>query len=147
MLIEQKFTKRPRSLREVSLEVLAGRDYASSMKEFLDEVILVAKAPDTRYGFYQIPRSYIEDSPIHLKNKTQIVHLAGLAENLALLAGLQPPEWTEEAIYFLKEPIFFGGPNIREHIINETDSAYRRRLLFCGPSLTKLFLMKPRPEA
>jgi hypothetical protein len=145
MLIEKKFTKRPRSLREVSLEALAGRNYASSMKEFLDEVILVAEAPDTRYGFYQIPRTYIEDAPAHLDNKMQMVHLAGSAENLALLAGLQPPEWTEEDIYFLKEPIFFGGPHSREHIITETPSAFRRRLLFCGPSLNKLILMRPRP--
>lgn len=147
MLIEKKFTKRPRSLREVSLEVLSGRDYASSMKEFLDELILVAKAPDTRDGFYQIPHSFIEDAPFHIESKMQMVHLAGLAENLALLAGLQPPEWTEEDIYFLKEPIFFGGPNSREHIINETGSAYRRRLLFCGSSLSKLFKMKPRPAS
>lgn len=143
---ELNFTPKPKSIAEVALSVRNGHDYACAVKEFIDEVINQTTAPETKYGFYHIPASFYEDAPIGLDVPAQMAHLAGLAENLALLTGSQPPAWTEEEIYFLKEAVILGGTNSREYIIAETGSAFRRRHLFCGQSLSKLFKMRPRPE-
>lgn len=141
------FTPKPKSIAEVAISVRNGHDYACAVKEFIDEIIIQTIAPKSRYGFYQIPSSLYEDAPIGLDVPAHMAHLAGLAENLALLTGSPPPAWTEEQIYFLKEAVFFGGSNSREIIMAETGSAFRRRHLFCGQSLAKFFKMRPRPEA
>lgn len=147
MSLESHFSPKPKSIAEVAHSVRSGHDYTCAVKEFIDEVINSTDAPETRYGFYQIPSSFYEDAPIDLDSPAHMAHLAGLAENLALLTGSQPPAWTEEEAYFLKEPVVLGGANSREHIMAETGSAFRRRLLFCGSSLSKLFKMRPRPAA
>lgn len=145
MTVDSYFSPKPKSILEVSISVRNGHDYTCAVKEFIDEVISLSIAPKTRYDFYTIPRSVFEDEPLWLDNSTFRAHLAGLAENLALLTGEQPPVWSEEEIYFLKTPVILGGARSHSHIVKETGSAFRRRLLFCGVSLSKFFEMRPRP--
>lgn len=140
-----KFAKRPKSICEVSAEVAEGRNYASAVKEFIDEIIAAAKPPINAYGFYVISDTHFTAEPLNLDDPIQRAHLAGLAENLAILSGQEPPEWTTKEAYFLKEPVYAGGKRSQSHLLADTPSAFRRRLLFCGPSLSKLFKLHPRP--
>lgn len=147
MIAIAKLDNRPKSLAEVALDVSEGQDYASAVKEFIDEIISSAAAPTDPYGFYQIPSSHYEDEPDGISDPILRVHLAGLAENLATISGQQPPDWSEKEAYFLREPVYVGGRRSRGHLTSDTPAAFRRRLLFCGPSLSKLFKIHPRPVA
>lgn len=138
--------QRPKSIAQVSHNVINGHDYTCAIKEFIDEIILNSEAPKTRYDFYNIPTSFFEDEPTLLDNNIYMAHLAGMAENLANLIGTPPPLWTENEIYFLKEPFYIGGSCSREYLFLETGSTFKRRHLFCGQSLVKFFNQRPRPE-
>ncbi|WP_143018358.1 hypothetical protein [Belnapia rosea] len=79
-----------------------------------------------------------------LADDIQRVHLAGYAEHLAHLSGQAPPVWAEAPEFFLTEPVYLGGPHSRERLLAEAPAAFRRRLLFCGPPLGKLFAILAR---
>lgn len=141
----KKIAPRPRSLKDVAAEVSAGQDYAFSVKEFIDELVLASSAPKTHDGNYLIPSSFYEDEPLGITDPIHKAHLAGIAETLALLSGGQPPTWTELSTYFLSEPIYVGGTKSRSHMIEATSTPFKRRNLFCGPSLTKFYSLHQRP--
>lgn len=139
------FLPRPTSLRSVSTEVLSGKDYASAVKEFIDELVNAATAPASHDGFYGIPASFTEEEPEPLPLAVQRAHIGGLAESIASLAGMPAPGWCQRECYFLQVPEHAGGPRSRAAVEAKTPAAFRRRLLFCGPSLENLFRLKPRP--
>jgi hypothetical protein len=124
---------RPNSLIEVSRRVLDGSDYASTMKEFLDEVVQSAQVDD-REGdaVLVIPVSFIEDEPLRLPDPVDRAHIAGMAEYISQLACTPPPAWVESDDYFLPEAVYMGGTNSRSIFLAETPSSFRRRNLFCG---------------
>jgi len=138
-MTNQKFPPRPQSLKEISLQVAEGRQYNSAVKEFIDEVIAAADRPRSPDGLYALPESFYADEPIELPSPIHMAHLGGLSEQLAVLCGKQPPAWSEKKEFFLKTPVFLGGEAFRPRAVEETPSAFRRRLLFCGPTLQKLF--------
>lgn len=113
------------------------------MKEFVDTLVAAAAAPETPTGFYAVDPSFTEDEPLPVADPVLMAHLGGLAEHMATLCGREPPPWTEKSEYFLDAPFMSGGPDSLE----STPSAFRRRLLFCGPALQKLHRLKPRPKA
>lgn len=139
--------RRPRSLREVSAEVLHGAPYPSSLKEFVDVLCKAAVPPVTPHGFYSIDVSFYQDEPHPLADPVHRAHLAGIAETLAMISGMPKPAWCEREDYTLSEPTYAGGRRSREALIATTPSAFRNRLLFCGPALEKLFRTRPRPAA
>lgn len=115
------------------------------MKEFIDTLVAEAVAPEDRHGFYAIDPSFTRDEPLHLADPVLMAHLAGLAEYISTLTGQEPPGWTSKPVYFLKNPFYVGVRPGGRSAEETTPSAFRRRLLFCGPSLQKLHRLKPRP--
>jgi len=130
---------RPNSLLEVSRRVLEGGDYASCMKEFIDEMTLAAEVED-RDGdtVLVLPATFIDEEPLRLPDPVERAHVAGMAEYVAQLTCLPPPSWAENDDYFLPEPAFMGGPRSHEILRAETPSPFRRRNLFCGRTAERL---------
>jgi len=125
--------KRPQSLLEVSRRVLEGGDYASCMKELIDEMTLAAEVED-REGdnVLVLSASFIEEEPLRLTDPVDRAHMAGMAEYVSQLACVPPPSWVEDDDYFLPEAAFMGGPRSHDILRAETPSPFRRRNLFCG---------------
>lgn len=123
-----------------------GADYTAMLKEFGDAVTGAALAAGMRQGDAVVPVSpaRYEAMPPLLDDDIQRVHLAGYAEHLAHLSGQAPPAWVEAPEFFLAEPVFLGGPHSRQRLLAEAPAAFRRRLLFCGPPLAKLFAILAR---
>jgi len=130
---------RPQSLLEVSRRVLDGGDYASAMKELLDEMTLAAVVA-SRDGdaVLILPSSFMDEEPLRLPDPVQRAHMAGMAEYVSHLQAIRPPEWTEGEDYFLPEATYTCGPNARSIFLAETPSPFRRRNLFCGRTADRL---------
>lgn len=143
----QTFNPRPRTLRQVSAEVVSGAAYPSCMKEFIDALTASAVPPAKRSGVYAIDPSFVSDEPLALLDPTHMAHMGGLAEYVSSLCGRKPPDWSEKPSYFLTHPCHTGGRRNAANMMETTPSAFRRRLLFCGPALQKLHRLKPRPTA
>jgi len=137
------FLPTPRSLRDVAETTAAGGDYTFAMKEFIDNVIRDLRSKGCRKGDAILPVNvamYL-DEPVVLDKPIQRVHLAGMAEYLANLSGQPAPEWCLRPEFSLDEPLFFGGAKARDTAISETPAAFRKRQLFTGRSLSKLFAL------
>lgn len=124
---------RPRSLLEASRRILNGVDYASVMKELIDEMTFSADV-DRRDGdvVLVLPSSFTEDEPQRLPDPVHRAHMAGMAEYVSQLSCSPPPSWVESDDYFLPEPVYIGSPRIHDILRTETPTAFRRRNLFCG---------------
>jgi len=134
----------PKSLKEVGERVtLHGEGYQSAMKEFIDYLIRDLKMKGARTGnlVYPIEVSAYEEEPPEVPRELHRVHLAGMCEHLANLSARQPPDWCLRQEFFLQEPVFIGGPAGMKTKLVETPAAFRKRLLFCGPALEKLWVI------
>ena len=138
------FAPRPASLHAVGELVSGGHDYAFAMKEFIDCLIGLAAASQEAGAPDKVPAEVFSDEPPHLESPVHRAHLAGMAETLARMAGGEPPAWCHDSKYFLREPVFFGGRHSRHLVLAGTPSAFRRRMLFCGPVLSKLHALTAR---
>lgn len=136
----------PATVCQVAQNVQRGADYTAMLKELGDAVIRAALAGGMRAGDAVAPISPIvyRDMPPLLANDIHRVHLAGYAEHLAHLSGQVSPVWAEAPEFFFTEPVYLGGPHSRERLLVEAPAAFRRRLLFCGPPLQKLFAILAR---
>lgn len=65
-------------------------------------------------------------------------YLGGLVEYLSQMSSIPPPVWCQNPIYFLKFPVFWTSLP-RDILLANTPSAFRRRLLFCGDGISRLF--------
>jgi hypothetical protein len=130
----------PRTIRQVGVNVANGAPYASMMKEFIDSLIRDLRAKGARRGAVALPvdSAMIAEEPPRLDDPVHRVHLAGMAEHIARIGGMSPPEWTEKPEFFLAEPVFMGGESGRHLALAETPGPFRRRQLFCGRALAKL---------
>jgi hypothetical protein len=63
-----------------------------------------------------------------------------VAEHLAVLSGQTPSAWCLRPEYVLPEAIPKAA---NERTIADTPAALRKRNLFCGPALMKLFAVLP----
>ena len=136
----------PATICQVAQNVRLGADYTAMLKELGDAVIRGALAAGMRAGDAVVPisSSVYRDMPPLLEHDIHRVHLAGYAEHLAHLSGQASPVWAEAPEFFFQEPVYLGGPHSREQLLVETPAAFRRRLLFCGPPLQKLFALLRR---
>lgn len=135
---------RPSSLLDASRRVVDGADYASTIKELIDEMAIAA-TPSVVDGapVLSVPESFLADEPLGLTDPVRRAHLAGLAEFVSHLGRRPAPEWTEKPDYFLEEAFFACGPRARGLFMAETPAAFRRRNLFCGRVATKLTDLMP----
>jgi hypothetical protein len=130
---------RPQSLLEISRRVLDGADYASCMKEFIDEAARAAAVDRTSgEAILVLPPSFLEEEPLRIPDPVLRVHLAGMAEYISRLGAAPPPHWSESEDYFLPEATYTCGPNSRALFMAETPGAFRRRNLFCGRTAERL---------
>jgi hypothetical protein len=74
----------------------------------------------------------VKDEPVLLGDPAVDIFLAGLAECLSERYGLAVPAWTLEPCRFARELIYPGSAMQREHYIDMTPRAWRRRNLICG---------------
>lgn len=123
--------RRPTSLDEVARRVVNGtQKFDPAVREFLDHFYL---NPDRREDSLKEAPALI--GPVH------DAYLAALAEHLSLAYDLPIPDWTESQGNDLKEPFFAGGlESLKATLIQESPTAFRRRLLF----VSKNALSRPR---
>ena len=134
----------PRSLAEVGAAT-TDTGFVDAMKEFIDVVIAHARSQDYRLeGPLPLPQGAIDEPPRHRLNRTTHAYLCAMAEHLAGLAGIVPPAWSLDPEGFLDHPVFQGGPRSRDSMLKDTPPAFRRRLVFFGPVLLKLELLRKR---
>jgi len=109
------------------------------MKEFGDAVLRgVLAEPRRTDGTIAIAASFYVEEPARIDDTLRRVYLGALAEHLAHMAGDNAPAWCLTPAYFLDDPIFPSGSVDRDSLIARTPSAFRRRLLFCGPVMEKM---------
>lgn len=115
-----------KTIKEVSQAVSDDREFTVVFKEFLDHFIESGSL------------AMLLDEPDYVAEDRERTYLAGAAEYLASYLKTPPPAWVEKDIYFLRKPIVFGGRSAMMQNIKDTPSSFRRRMLFCGLTLTKL---------
>lgn len=133
MVYNLHIMQRPTSIRDISLRLVAllsGAGLAQDKPLTHLPLLVNDFRHDLTLNGFSVER--INEAPVPAGDPVVDAWLAGLAEYLARKHGLPPPAWTDEAGYFLHEPVFFGGSNFREIALVETPSAWRRRLVFSG---------------
>jgi hypothetical protein len=131
----------PQTLRDVGVRVTSfGADYTATLGRFIDVLIADLEAKDATLPCATLPISadFFKDKLPPMDNELHRVHLAGMAEHLAHLSGQRPPPWCETETYFLGQPLFLGAREAWGQLKKTTPSAFRRRMLFCGETLTKV---------
>ncbi len=131
----------PKSIRDVGVRVsYYGADYTATISSFIDHLIADLQTKGARLPAATLPISpdTFNDKLPRIDNELHRVHLAGMAEYLANLSGQKPPAWCEDETYFMEEPLFMGAREAWGELKKATPSAFRRRMLFCGQTLTKL---------
>jgi hypothetical protein len=125
------FGKKPATLEEVVRRVKADEQkFDPSLREFLDSFYA---NPDSR-------RQAIDRRPACI-DAVHDAYVAAVAGHLARVYGLPIPEWSETHGNGLREPFFAGGlQSLKEVLIAESPTAFRRRLLF----VSKDALSRPR---
>lgn len=130
---------RPLTLAAVSRQtLLSPADLRISrapghLKEFRDTLRdRLAAAPDDDEK-RRIVMMAIFEPPSLLDLLIYDAYFGAIAETLALAAGQQAPNWTEAPERFLLEPVFSGGPAMRQTVLRNTPGPFRRRMLFLGP--------------
>jgi len=118
------------TLHNVSISVHDGKPFNFAIKEFLD-VFIASPSKEA-----------LAAEPTEIKDDVERVYIAGVAEYLSHYLGEKPPEWSDGDNYFLAKPVVYGANKSKAQYISETPSAFRRRLLFCGATLTKLYSYK-----
>lgn len=112
--------KRPQTLAEAADRLASGAHIPFVIKEFMDEW---RKQPSVEK---------LECEPV-LVNAITDAFLGGVAEHLSQEMDEMPPDWAWQPCRFLTRPMFWGKTrSLREILLLETPSAFRRRLIFCG---------------
>lgn len=133
------------SLADVARVGTTPAEFTNAMKEFVDGLVLHAvKSGYVRGQPLPLPGSAVDVEPETVIDSMRRAYLAGMAEHLCMLARRPPPEWSQHPDTFLNDVVVLGGDNARAGTIASTPSAFRRRLLFCGPVLEKLWAMTGR---
>lgn len=123
-------TGKPKTMLELSQMVIAGqKPINDGIKEFIDEFIANPYL------------TLIEDEPELLNDAAENAYLAGIAEYMAFWIDEEKPAWTENSERFLKSVVFFGAENISPQMQQDTPFSFRRRLLFCGDTMSKIKTM------
>lgn len=122
--------------------IVRGSDFTSALKEFLDFVLwqVQAKGGYMENKLIPVDPEMIADEPPPIEDEFRRVYIAAMAEHLAHSAGIVPPAWCMGSDYYLRETRMAGWKTEadRDRIIAETPSAFRSRLIFCGPVMNKL---------
>lgn len=140
----------PHSLHGVAQSCVQGnRDYTSCMKEFIDFLIREVSDLDWDENSLAIPfdRSLFEQEPPFIENPVERAHIGAMAEHLAHLSNQPCPQWCLKPCYFLDTPVYFGRAHSRACMMRDTPAAFRRRHLFCGKPLIKLFEVRHQKRA
>jgi hypothetical protein len=110
------------------------------MKEFIDHVIRHALAEGfLGHGPLPLADDACSEPPQDIDDPVIRANIHAMAEHLSTLAERRPPEWSQGPEGFLDDPVFGGGSHARPFMLGETPAAFRRRLLFAGPVLGKLW--------
>jgi hypothetical protein len=127
-------TRRPRTLREVSVRVAEGQQgFDHALREFLDMF----------YANPALRMPALASCPVHLDD-IKDAYLAATAEYLASLFSLAVPAWSEARGLALRRPFFAGGiESLKALLTVESPAAFRRRMLF----VSKDALSRPRMPA
>ncbi len=121
----------PDRLVDVARRVQGGEDVWFALREFLDGVALVADVAGTAHVL-----TLMAEPPARLGDPQVDALLAGVAEHLAGVHGLDRPTWVTDSWRFLDRWWF---PHRRRAFdalaIRDAPSAFRRRGVFLHPSM------------
>lgn len=132
----------PSTLAHVA-EARTDIEFVLLLKEFIDHVLAHARGQGhTGRGRLPLPEDALMPPASPAPSPTTHAYLCAMGEHLAWLSGVPAPAWTSDPKGFLDEPVFQGGPHAREFMLKDTPPAFRRRLLFVGPVLLKLDLLR-----
>lgn len=119
-LPDEAFTQ---TLAGVARRALDGEVFMHAVRELLDEVALMASAPQRQ--------SAIAERPPTIGDARHDAYLAALAEHLAARHGLRRPVWTCEAERFLRRFWFVSDvKGFRALALVQLPAAFRRRGIF-----------------
>ena len=117
------------NIYNLGIQLAYGEDPEVVVKAFLENFVQAEKKALSIDFFTQEP--LIEDDEIR-------AYIGGLAEYLSRATDMSPPRWCHQPIYFLKFPVFWTELP-RDILVANTPSAFRRRLLFCGDGVSRIF--------
>lgn len=118
------------SLRQLASSVSEGEDFRFVLREFLDDVNLVAATRP------QDLVTLVAERPEALDHAGQHAFLGGLAEHLAMIFGLERPRWSVAPDRFLQAWWFPAeNPAYDAVAIRESPPAFRRRGIFLPASM------------
>lgn len=118
-----------KSIRQISSEW--RRDLQAGDKPFYGEIGNLLDDFRQRCRTPQERIALVCDAPEFTGQLEVDAYLAALAESLCRECGMRPPAWTEQAVYYLKQPWFAGGlENLKAILLAESPAAFRRRNLF-----------------
>lgn len=141
LLIEYENETVISSLHDIAEAVTRDNsDYFSVVDDFLAILFLdiIAKGWGKEEFPMPIDTQVFMDEPEVSLDTIYSAHLAGMAEYLAFLSGVNCPKWCLKDRYFLKHPIFIGNDASKIALLRTTPSAFRRRLVFSGNPITSV---------
>ncbi len=117
------------SVAALATLVANGADHRLPLRELLDDVADVARRDAT-----SLDTLWCEE-PVATSDPGFDAFLAGLAEHLAIAAGLEPPAWVENPQRFLRTFWFLHARSEFDAIaLRDAPDAFRRRNVFVHPS-------------
>ena len=111
------------TLADVAERTRAGEEFATVVREFLDEFAL--------RGESRSREAAIEQRPEEMGDRRHDAYLGALAEHLAAVHGLTRPRWSLEPERFLDSFWFVSDvPGFRAIAIAQAPASFRRRGVF-----------------
>lgn len=111
------------TLADIARRVCSGEEFRFAVREFLDEFALC--------GDNRCRAAAIEERPQPIGDPRHEAYLGALAEHLAVVHGLQRPDWSTEPERFLDRFWFVSEvPGFRAISIAQAPAAFRRRGVF-----------------
>jgi hypothetical protein len=123
------FVQRPKSLKEVALQSATYSDFGLNLKDFLHEYSLARRLQrPLEPMFAEEPPRLAKQFP---EGKICDAFLAGTADHLSRVNGLQTPLWALSEDLVLEEP-WFSEPflNVRMRLLRDTPSAFKDKNIY-----------------
>jgi hypothetical protein len=127
--VSQGIVRRPVSLHEVAAETTIYREFGYNLKDFLHEF-----ASAKERGLPLLP--LLEEEPPFLAARFEEgricdAFIAGTADHLARLHGIQTPVWAQNPQRVLEFPWFSELlPDVRLLLLRDTPSAFKEKNIF-----------------
>ena len=125
---------RPKTAREVSLEIESLEDFGYNMKDWIHELKRVTSKEDFVVVVAEAPRRVKEVFP---GGEIADAYLAAYVDHLCQKSGVSSPEWTQKEDLVLEEPWFAENFEVtRMHLLIYTPSAFKNKNVYTFPEIT-----------